>query len=150
MTSGRIVFGVAPPGFVCTKRPAAYAVITGPDGHVAAVRPTGRGYFWLPGGGSHPGETPEATVEREVREELGRQIKVTARVGEATQFFYASDDKCWYEMAATFFRAELDEGPVSTREDELCWVDSREQPELFFHASHVWAVSQVLSSAPEV
>ena len=45
---------------------------------------------------------------------------------EATQFFYASDDKCWYEMAATIFRAA------------------------FFHASHVWAVSRVLSSAPEV
>ena len=53
-------------------------------------------------------------------------------------------------MAATFSRAEFDEGPVSTGEGELCWVNSLAQPELFFHASHVWAVSQVLGSAPEV
>ena len=66
--SGRVVFGEAPPGVVCTKRPA-YVVISGRDG----VRPTARGrrQFWLPGGGSHPGETPEATVVREVREEGG-------------------------------------------------------------------------------
>jgi hypothetical protein len=84
--SGRVVFGEAPPGVVCTKRPAAYVVISGRDGRVAAVRPTARGgrQFWLPGGGSHPGETPEATVVRE---------------------------------------AEFERSPVSTGEDELCWVD---------------------------
>jgi hypothetical protein len=34
--SGRVVFGEAPPGVVCTKRPAVYVVISGRDG----VRPT--------------------------------------------------------------------------------------------------------------
>jgi len=75
--SGRVVFGEAPPGVVCTKRPAAYVVISGRDG----VRPTARGrrQFWLPGGGSHPGETPEATVVREVREEFGSPRGVLPR-----------------------------------------------------------------------
>jgi len=73
---------------------------------------------------------------------LGRLIKVIGRIGEAVQFFYASDDKCWYEMNATFVRAEFERGPVSTGEDELCWVDFRKQPEVFFHACHVWAASQ--------
>lgn len=79
---------------------------------------------------------------REVREELGRLIKVTGRIGETVQFFYALDDECWYEMVATFFRAEFEGNPVSTGEDELCWVDSREESELFFHACHAWAAAQ--------
>lgn len=79
---------------------------------------------------------------REVREELGRSIKVIGRLGEAVQFFYASDDTCWYEMVATFFRAEFADGPAGTGENELCWVDLREHPDLFFHACHGWAVAR--------
>src|SRR5438034_3821461 len=52
---------------------------------------------------------------------LARLQRAGFLLGGTTQFFYASDNKCWYEMAATFSRAELDEGPVSTGEDELCW-----------------------------
>jgi len=78
---------------------------------------------------------------REVREELGRFVKVTKRIGEAVHFFYASDDRCWYEMIATFFRAEFEGGPVSTGVNELCWVDVREQLEVFFHACHAWAAT---------
>jgi 8-oxo-dGTP pyrophosphatase MutT (NUDIX family) len=79
---------------------------------------------------------------REVDEELGRLIKVTGRIGEAVEFFYSSDDECWYEMIATFFRAEFEGSPLKKGEDELCWVDSREQPKLFFHACHAWAAAQ--------
>ena len=141
--TGRIVFGSAPPGVVCVKRPASYVVISRGDGRIAAVRPHRRPYFWLPGGGAEAGETPAATAIREVRAELGRVITLTGRIGDAIQYFYASDDGCWYEMAATFFRAAFDGSPVSEGEDELHWVDGREQPEPFFHACHVWAAAQV-------
>ena len=49
--------------------------------------------FWeLPGGGMGPGETPEATVVREVQEETGVQVEIIELLG-------------WYER--TGFRAHL-------------------------------------------
>jgi diadenosine tetraphosphate (Ap4A) HIT family hydrolase/8-oxo-dGTP pyrophosphatase MutT (NUDIX family) len=37
---------------------------------------TGRDYWWLPGGGLVPGETPEACVVREVWEETGLEVRL--------------------------------------------------------------------------
>src|ERR1043166_3348257 len=80
-------FGSAPSGVTCHARQAAYAVIRRRDGCVAAIHLPGTGpnRYWLPGGGIEPGETPEAAAMREVREELGRTIRLTARLGEAVQ-----------------------------------------------------------------
>lgn len=81
-------------------------------------------------------------MAREVREELGYGIRLTRRIGDAIQFFYASDDGQWYEMEATFFCGELEGNASGTGEHELCWIDGRQRPELFFHACHAWAASQ--------
>jgi 8-oxo-dGTP diphosphatase len=135
------IFGCRPEGVVCHPRPAAYAVITNANGQVGVVRGPS-GYYWLPGGGSDPGETPEETVRREVREELGRQVRLLHQVGAAVQFFYAASEKCWYEMTAVFFRAEFEGEPLGAGEYELHWLDTARQGELFFHACHAWAASR--------
>jgi 8-oxo-dGTP diphosphatase len=137
---GPLVFGSAPSGVLCRKRPAAYAVIPGADGRIAVVRGN-NGAWWLPGGGTEPGEAPEETVVREVLEELGRAIRLVGKIGEAVQYFYAPDDGCWYEMTAVFFRAEFEGEPLGRGEDELCWLDVGRAVEGFFHACHAWAGS---------
>jgi 8-oxo-dGTP pyrophosphatase MutT (NUDIX family) len=71
----------------CQKRDAAYAVIRSGDGRVAVVREDRR--WFLPGGGSLAGETPEQTVAREVLEECGRRARGLQRIGDAIQYFYA-------------------------------------------------------------
>ena len=134
-TFGSLVAGVA-----YEKRLAAYAVIRNRTGTVAAVRaPAG---YWLPGGGALPGETPEETVIREVREELGRELRLINKVGEAVQYFFAVADGKYYEMRAVFFRAELAEVPLGLGEYEVCWLDASHPVPLFFHACHDWAVRQ--------
>ena len=140
---GRPRFGTAPAGVTCHPRPAAYAVIRDAAGRVAAIRVDGRGAnrYWLPGGGIEPCETPEAAVIREVREELARTIRVTATLGEAVQTFYASDEARWYEMIATFFRAEVDGEPAGPGEHQLHWLDPAQGAEVFFHACHAWAAT---------
>jgi 8-oxo-dGTP pyrophosphatase MutT (NUDIX family) len=57
-------FGSQVAGVAYKDCPAAYAVIRDQQGRVAAVHAR-LGYF-LPGGGIDAGETPEATVEREL------------------------------------------------------------------------------------
>jgi 8-oxo-dGTP pyrophosphatase MutT (NUDIX family) len=94
------------------ERRAAYAVVV-VAGMVAAVRGTS-GLLFLPGGGSMPGEAPKDTIAREVREELARSVTVSRRIGEATQYFYAPVDDCYFKMSAAFFVAEfscLADGP---------------------------------------
>jgi hypothetical protein len=95
-------FGIREAGTVYTERRAVYGVVLGVGGTVAAVRgPSGR--FWLPGGGSLPGESAEDTLTREVREELARGVHLIHRIGEATQLFHAADEDRHYRMLAVFF-----------------------------------------------
>ncbi len=133
-------FGASLAGVEYEKRPAAYAVIRDGAGAVAAVR--GPAGYWLPGGGALPGETPEETVTREVREELGRGVRLLGRIAEAVQFFFAADAGRHYEMRAVFFRAELEDGPPGPAEYEVCWLDTSGPGPLFFHACHDWAVRE--------
>jgi 8-oxo-dGTP pyrophosphatase MutT (NUDIX family) len=137
-------FGAAPSGVTLHPRHAAYVVVRGDDGRVAAVRVVGRGNarYWLPGGGIERGETPEAAVVRETREELGRTLRLTGKIGEAVQVFYAGDDARWYEMTAVFFGGEFEGEPVGPSEHELCWLDPSTERESFFHACHAWAASR--------
>lgn len=89
-------FGVPVAGAAYERRCAAYAVIRNRAGAVAAVH--GPAGYWLPGGGSLVGETPEETVVREVREELGGTLHLTHQIGKALQYFFAASEGRYYAM----------------------------------------------------
>jgi 8-oxo-dGTP pyrophosphatase MutT (NUDIX family) len=116
-------------------------VVRGANATVAAVAGP-PGMIGLPGGGSLPGESSEETVVREVREELARSVRLIRRIGEATQFFYAADDHCYYEMFAVFFLAEFSDEPSGQGEHELFWLPLVDARAAFFHESHAWAAHQ--------
>lgn len=136
-----IVFGTSPSGVVCDDRSAAYAVINNPDGDVAVVSANvrGRQEYWLPGGGMFENESPEETIVREIREELGREARLRRQIGRAVQFFYAGDEQRWYKMKVIFFFAELLGNANGHEEFELHWVDPNLRKSDFFHECHVWA-----------
>jgi 8-oxo-dGTP diphosphatase len=138
------VFGTRPEGVACTPRRAAYAVITR-DGRVAATRARQRDgtfRYWLPGGRCEAGESADEAVLREIREELGRPARITGRIGDAMQYFFAGTEGRWYAMTATFVVAALEEGDASAAEYQLLWVDPHADAAVFFHASHAWAAQQ--------
>ena len=110
---------------------------------IRAVAFDGTTRCWLPGGAAAPEESPEATVGREVREELGRAVRLTGRIGEAVQRFYAGSEQRWYEMTAVFFRGEFDGEPSDAGSDELYWLDPMRARDAFFHACHAWAASLI-------
>lgn len=135
------VFGSPEPDVKYVERRSAYVVIIDSDRQVAMVK-SGGDYF-LPGGGSLPGEAPEETIVREVAEELARRVCLIARLGEATQFFYSSSDDRHYKMLAVFFAGELtDEPGDGAGEHELDWLPVAEAADGCFHACHAWAISR--------
>ena len=103
----------------------------------------------LPGGGSLPGESPEETLVREVREELARSVRLVSKIGEATQFFYAVDDDCYYKMVGVFFLAEFPDEPSGQGEHDLFWLPLAEAAGAFFHECHAWAAHQGLERNTE-
>lgn len=131
-------FGNILPQINYRDRPAAYAVITSGDGKIAVVKGT-RGYF-LPGGGSLEGETPEETVRRELLEELARDIVITGKIGEAVQYYSAGD--AHYKMKAIFFKAAFSGGRRGEAENELIWLDAKESEGAFFYQCHEWAIRE--------
>jgi 8-oxo-dGTP pyrophosphatase MutT (NUDIX family) len=134
------VFGLPQRNGFYTDRRAAYVVVIH-DGMVAMVRPQEK--CFLPGGGSLPGEAPEDTVVREVREEVRRGVRLIRRIGEAVQYFYSSTDDQHYRMTAVFFAGEFMDDPCGGRgEHELEWLPVTETEEACFHACHAWAVRQ--------
>jgi 8-oxo-dGTP pyrophosphatase MutT (NUDIX family) len=143
-----VTFGSRLAGVQYAERPAAYVVVGGENRTVAAVRGAS-GMIGLPGGGSLPGESPEETLVREVREELARNVHLIRRIGEAIQFFYAADDDFHYEMLAVFFLAEFPDEPSGQGEHELFWLPLAEATGAFFHKSHAWAARQGLEKSTE-
>ena len=110
-------------------------------GQVALVG-SGRKLF-LPGGGSLPDETPEMTVAREVREELGLNVRLVHAVGKAIQYFYSQDDSCDYDMLAHFFAGEFtDRLPGTFSQHTLHWLPIAQATTSCFHECHAWAIRQ--------
>lgn len=132
------IFGHLVENVTYEHRPAAYAVIRDSKGMAAAVQAR-LGYF-LPGGGTEAGETPEATVIREIREELACSARITGKLGEALQYF--SVDGRFYRTPAVFFFAELTGEAEGDSEYALCWLEPHELEKAFFHESHAWAAAQ--------
>ena len=135
-----VVFGSRKPNIDYVERRAAY-IVTIEAGNVALVG-SGRNRF-LPGGGSLPGEVAEMTVAREVREELGREVRLLRKVGEAIQYFYSRDDNRHYEMLAVFFVGEFTNRlPNEVGEHSLQWLPIAEASLVCFHECHAWAIRQ--------
>ena len=135
-----LAFGFRKPHVDYVQRRAAY-VVTVRTGNVAMVG-SGRHRF-LPGGGALPEEAAEMTVAREVREELGREVRLLRKVGEAIQYFYSRDDNRHYEMLAVFFAGEFTNRlPNEVGEHSLQWLPIAEASLVCFHECHAWAIRQ--------
>lgn len=143
------VFGVPDAGISYVERRAAYVVVWGEFASVAVVRGKS-GRCWLPGGGAMPQESVEATIVREVREELRRGINLRGTIGEAIQYFRVANENRDYRMRASFCFGELTDSHPGSPEHELEWLPISESAGQFFHPCHAWAVEQARRQFPSI
>ena len=93
------------------------------DGRVLlAQRPAGRalaGLWEFPGGKLEPGETPEAALVRELREELGIDTSASC----LAPFTFASHSYPEFHLLMTLFVCRVWHGRITAHEHEaLAWV----------------------------
>jgi 8-oxo-dGTP diphosphatase len=144
--SGVPIFGNKIAGQNYIERPGAYAIIQDDHGRFATLR-IGTALF-LPGGGSLPGETPQATLQREVMEECGREIQIGREIGEAIEYLYAPKHGVYYHIQSTFFHAMFMDGEVLQHEEKhiFAWLSAIEAMQHFQRPSQAWAVQQFINN----
>lgn len=92
------------------------------DGQAIVIVPTrrdahGRKVLALPKGHVDPGETPDVTARREVREETGVEAELIRRLGDV-RYFYQRDGKRIFKRV-TFYLFEYRSGSLDDHDDEV-------------------------------
>lgn len=136
------IFGTPKPGKKYVDRTAAYVVVINGDAVAAVCR---EGKCFLPGGGCEEGESPEQSLEREAAEELGVQLQIIEKLGEAEQYFYSSDAGRHFKTHASFFRGEFGRPAEEKGKYDVTWVPIEEIEKNFFHEFQIWAVLKAFS-----
>lgn len=139
-----LVFGTRDPKQSYQERPGAYTIIYNNSGQIAVAHVDP--FFWLPGGGIDPGETPEECLHRELREEFGWQIQILAPIGRAAQYCFSLDmQRHLYKDGYFYLAQKIGEGLDKIEHDHHpLWLSPAEAMEKVPHESYAWAIQRTL------
>jgi 8-oxo-dGTP pyrophosphatase MutT (NUDIX family) len=97
---------------------------------LAAIVPRGKRALALPKGGANADEAPEATAEREVREETGLTARVRAELGDVVYWYRRSGRRV--RKTVRFFLCDFIEGSTDDHDHEVTearWIPLQEAPD---------------------
>ncbi len=87
------------------------------DGKILLCRKNGKDYYFLPGGHVEFGESTEFALKREIKEELGLDIKKLELVG-GTEHTFTEDGVDRHEINL-FFKVEINRTKIESQESHL-------------------------------
>ncbi len=99
----------------------------GEDFELLTIVPRGTRVTGLPKGGADPGETPEQTAAREVREETGTTVDVRERLGEVSYWYRRNGRRI--HKTVHFFLCEYISGDTADHDhevDDARWIPLRD------------------------
>ena len=136
-------FGTRLVGRDYIERPGVYAVMENNHKQIAVIE-TSTGYF-LPGGGVDPGETDMDALKREIFEEIGYQVSVLAKIGEAVDYIKAQAEEKYYQIHGKFYKVQIDSriGEGIEKDHRLVWLSEGDAIKLLNRQGQVWAVQSL-------
>jgi len=87
------------------------------DGKILVCKKKGRKYYFFPGGHVEFGESAKKALKREIKEELGLNIKECSFIG-GSEHSFIEDGKKYHEINLAF-RTKTDELKTESKEDHL-------------------------------
>ncbi len=103
----------------------------GEDFELLTIVPRGTRVTGLPKGGADPGETPEETAAREVREETGTTVDVRERLGEVSYWYRRNGRRI--RKTVHFFLCRYVSGDTADHDhevDDARWIPLRDAERL--------------------
>jgi 8-oxo-dGTP diphosphatase len=123
-------------------RPGSYGVII-KDDCAGGIKSEVFGKYFLVGGGIEKRETEIEALRREASEEIGFEIEILAKIGAATDYFYAALDEKYIAKVCNFYRIELAEKIDAAVSGKLVWI-TKDELENMYHESHRWIAEREL------
>ena len=119
------IFGEKIQGIEYLTRTGSYGVLLDGRG-VGVVRSSGYDTYFLVGGGIDEGETQHSSLEREAHEEIGFEIEIGEKLGEALEYFYSRAEKRHVAKECHFYRVSLAGETAEKSKHELVWLPEGE------------------------
>jgi 8-oxo-dGTP diphosphatase len=135
-------FGEKLEGVEYKKRTGSYGVLV-KDGRAGVISRKDYDTYFLTGGGIEEGEDERATIRREALEEIGVELEVGERLGEAVQFFYLAGENEYIAQECRFYRAFIKGEKKGGAKYELVWIDRNELAKMH-HECYRWILENEL------
>jgi 8-oxo-dGTP diphosphatase len=136
-------FGEKVEGVQYSRRPGCYGVVI-KGGAVGVIKPDDYDTYFLPGGGIDEGENERETLRREALEEIGREIEIFEKLGEAEEYVFSKAEKKYIVKECHFYRFSLRNESKTESKYELLWIRGNELEKMHFE-SYRWIAEKELA-----
>jgi 8-oxo-dGTP pyrophosphatase MutT (NUDIX family) len=126
----------------------SYGGVVVRDGEVLVITPAGKRVTGLPKGGPNPGETPEQTAAREVREETGITAAVQGPLGDVRYWYRRGGRRV--HKTVRFFLCEFVSGSTADHDhevDDARWIPLADAARVLSYPGERALVTSILSKS---